>query len=313
VALIFSGEGVARHSGILERAAAEAADVLPAAVDGAQQEPVLLFRCGRDELLAVHMESVRRVVAITPDRIEHLGDREMVNVDGAATNLIRLDRLLKLSPFPDAARTFLLLPRNQQSPVGLLVSEIVDTPTLEVKIDSLAYKSDGVLGPMLIRGQIALFLDLDRIAEMWERRSDDSRQALATRPAGRILVVDDTAFFQKLVSEHLREAGYEITVADDGRAGLGKLRESRFDLVVCDIEMPVMDGHAFARAVRADPELATTPLVALTTLNTQASRDEAMQSGFDAYEVKLDRQTLLKTVAAVLARRRTALAGVTAT
>jgi two-component system chemotaxis sensor kinase CheA len=313
VALIFSGEGVARHSGILDRATAEAKEALPAPTDEAEHKPVLLFRCGRDELLAVRMESVRRVVAITPERIERIGDREMVNVDSAATNLIRLDRVLNISPSADSARMFLLLPRKQQTPVGLLVSEIVDTPTLQVKIDSRAYKSDGVLGSMLIRGQIALFLDLDCIAQMWHQAGPGPK-ALPAGPSARILVVDDTAFFQKLVSEHLREAGYEVTVADDGRAGLAKLHEDRFDLVVCDIEMPVMDGHAFARAVRADPQIASMPLVALTTLNTPSSRDAAAQSGFDAYEVKLDRHTLLKTVAALLDRSRwpSNLAGVAA-
>lgn len=314
VALIFSGEGVARHSGILDRAAAEAAEALPGPADEAEREPVLLFRCGRDELLAVRMESVRRVVAITSGRVERIGGREMIDVDGAATNLIRLDRLLNLSPCADAGRMFLLLPRRLQTPVGLLVSEIVDTPTLEVKIDSRAYKSDGVLGSMLIRGQIALFLELDRITQMWEQAGRPPQKALPAGSSGRILVVDDTAFFQKLVSEHLREAGYEVTVADDGRAALAKVRETHFDLVVCDIEMPVMDGHGFARTVRADPELASLPLVALTTLNTAASRDAAAQSGFDAYEVKLDRHTLLKSVAALLDRSRRPgnLAGVSA-
>ena len=301
VSLIFSAEGVARHSGILDRATAMAADALAVPSDENRKEPVLLFRCGRDELLAVRMESVRRVVTIRSEKIERIGDRELVNVDNVATNLLRPDRLLNLSQREDCSAMFLLLPRRASTPIGLLISEIVDTPTLEVAIDSRAFRTDGVLGSMLIRGQIALFLDPDRIAEIWQQAVGSPGRALARRPAARVLVVDDTVFFQKLVADHLKDAGFEVAVADDGRAGLAKLRESRFDLVVCDIEMPVMDGHAFARAVRADPAIACTPLVALTTLNTPASRDAAAQSGFDAYEVKLDRRTLLKTVDALLA------------
>ncbi|HEX4792928.1 MAG TPA: chemotaxis protein CheW [Humisphaera sp.] len=310
VALIFSGEGIARHSGILNRAIAETAPAVPTGSE-AQPEAVLLFRCGRDELLAVRMNSVRRVVAITTDRIEQIGGREMVNVDGAATNVVRLDRLLKLSPYPDAARLFLLLPRNAGMPIGLLVCEIVDTPKLQLQIESRAYKAEGVLGTMMIRGEIALFIDLDQIARMWEKNAGSLPKALAHRRGARILVVDDTQFFQKLVAEHLRQDGYEVTVADNGSAALAMLREQTFDIVVSDIEMPVMDGHAFAQAVRADPALAHIPLVALTTLNTPASRATAAESGFDAYEVKLDRQTLLETVAMLLAqsRRQTDAAG----
>ncbi|HSZ59364.1 MAG TPA: chemotaxis protein CheW [Tepidisphaeraceae bacterium] len=311
VALIFSGEGVARHSGILDRAVAEASEALPSTASDVRKEPVLLFRCGPNELLAARMESVRRVVAVTPDRLERIGDRELVNVDGAATNVVRLDRLLNLSPCADAARLFLLLPRNRATPLGLLVSEIVDTPTLELQIDSRAYKADGVLGSMLVRGEIAVFIDLDRIGQIWEQVNQPDRRGLPSGPVARILIIDDTLFFQKLVGEHLRGAGYDVSVANDGSAGLAMLRDQRFDLVVCDIEMPVMDGHAFARGVRADPQLAGTPLIALTTLNTTASRAAATQSGFDAYEVKLDRHTLLNVVSALLAqsRRKTDLAG----
>ena len=69
-----------------------------------------------------------------------------------------------------------------------------------------------------------------------------------------------------------------------------------------------MDGLTFARRVREDPQLLALPLVALTTLNTPESRASAMSSGFDAYEVKLDRQTLLATVKQLLSRNRQSLA-----
>jgi two-component system chemotaxis sensor kinase CheA len=304
VALILNSEGVARHSGILQRLASEPVTALPGPGAAAEpEEPVLLFRYGPQELLAMRMNGVRRVVAITADRIERIGDREMVNVDGAATNVLRLDRLLKISPCAETGRLFLVLPRNGSSPVGLLVSEVVDTPTLSVQLDPRAYQADGVLGSAMIRGEIVLFIDLDAVVTMWEQTRDAAvRAALPDRSAKRILVVDDTKFFQKLVAEHLRSERYEVKVADNGRDGLAMLRAERFDLVVSDIEMPVMDGHALAREVRADPQLAGIPLVALTTLNTPQSRATAMGSGFDAYQVKLDRQTFLAIVGDLLAR-----------
>jgi two-component system chemotaxis sensor kinase CheA len=306
VALILSGEGVARHVGILDKAVGDGVEALPGAASDTREESVLLFRCGPEELLGVHMRAVRRVVMIAPDRITRIGARELVNVDGAATNVIRIDHVLNVSACRDADRLFLLLSSDRDRHVGLLVSEIVDTPTLALQLDARAYRADGVLGSAMIRGQIALFLDLDRIVRIWEQVNQPGLLALpdGKAAAGRILVVDDTRFFQKLVAEHLRGARYEVTVADNGSAALARLREERPDLVVCDIEMPVMDGHAFARAVRVDPSIARTPLVALTTLNTPESRAAAAQSGFDAYEVKLDRQTLLATVDRLLNRAR---------
>jgi two-component system chemotaxis sensor kinase CheA len=309
VALILSAEGVARHGGVFDKAVADTVEALPddgrrVAHDETRAGPVLLFRYGRNELLAARMDAVRRVVMIAPDRISRIGEREMVNVDGTATNVIRLDHFLSISGCAEVNRLYLLLPRNLDTRVGVLVSEIVDTPTLPLQPDPRGYRADGVLGTMMIRGQVALLVDLERVVQMWERVNGEGRApALPGRPARRVLVVDDTAFFQKLVAEYLRGAGYEVTVAGDGGAGLTTLREGTFDLVVCDIEMPVMDGHAFARAVRAgDPSIARTPLLALTTLNTPESRGAAAVSGFDAYEVKLDANTLLASVARLLER-----------
>src|SRR2546428_12619131 len=110
---------------------------------------------------------------------------------------------------------------------------------------------------------------------------------------GRILVVEDTQFFQKLITSHLQGEGFEVTLAENGQDGLAKLAAGEFDLVISDIEMPVMDGFTFARRVREQTRFASIPLIALTTLNSAENRNKAAECGFDAYEVKLDRQTLI--------------------
>jgi two-component system chemotaxis sensor kinase CheA len=301
VALILSGEGVARHSGIIDRMVAEAVDGLRDATPQVAKEPLLLFRSGPDELLAVRMSAVRRVVPIAADRIERVGRCELVNVDGAATNVLRMDQFLSVSRSAEAKRYSLLLPRHGDSPVGLLASEIVDTSTFALDLDTRAYQADGVLGSLMIDGNIAILVDLDRIVAMWPQQlPNPGRPKLPTPGGGRILVVDDTRFFQKVVGEHLSGAGFDISTAENGREALTMLQQQPFDLVVSDIEMPVMDGHGLAKAVRSDPKLAAVPMVALTTLNTSESRTAATQSGFDAYEVKLDRQSLLATVSRLL-------------
>ena len=302
VALILSGEGVARHSGIIDRMVAESVDGLRETTPQIAKEPLLLFRSGPDELLAVRMSAVRRVVPIAADRIERVGRREMVNVDGAATNVLRLDQFLSVSPSPEARRYSLLLPRHGDVPAGLLATEVVDTPTLGLDLDTRAYQADGVLGSLMIDGNIAMLIDLDRIVAMWQHLAIPGRRELSAPGGGRVLVVDDTRFFQKVVGEHLGGAGFDISTAENGSQALAMLQKQPFDLVVSDIEMPVMDGHGLAKAVRADPKLAAMPMVALTTLNTPESRATAAQSGFDAYEVKLDRQSLLSTVSRLLAQ-----------
>src|SRR5262249_4402516 len=141
-----------------------------------------------------------------------------------ATNVVRLDKFLNLSRPDQTNRIFLLLPKNSRAPFGLFASEIVDTPTLVLQLDRHAYAADGVLGTLMIQGEIALLIDVDRIVQLWQASSFADRKALPERGANRILVVDDTQFFQKLVADHLRSAGHEVEVAGNGEAGLAAIR-----------------------------------------------------------------------------------------
>jgi two-component system, chemotaxis family, sensor kinase CheA len=118
------------------------------------------------------------------------------------------------------------------------------------------------------------------------------------------LLVEDTQFFQELVRGYLSDAGYEVTTAANGLEALRILETHSFDLVISDIEMPVMDGWIFAQAVRQNPSWHGVPLLALTTLNSPASREKAQQCGFDGYQVKLDRSEFLAAVSEMLILRQ---------
>ena len=116
----------------------------------------------------------------------------------------------------------------------------------------------------------------------------------------RLLVVDDTEFFRELVGSYLEAVGHDVVTASSGAEALQALSAGKFDLVVSDIEMPVMNGWELARAIREHPECSAVPLLALTTLSSDADRTRAKSCGFDGYEVKLDREQFLRTVARLL-------------
>ncbi|HVP10805.1 MAG TPA: chemotaxis protein CheW [Phycisphaerae bacterium] len=306
-ALILSVEGLARHSGIAYRPQREEPAALPAAVQEAEQCAVLLFRCGAAELLAMSLDAVRRVVRIRPDQIERVGNRELVNVDGVAINVLRLDHFLNLSSCQARGMLFLIMPRHARAPVGLLASEIVDTPTQPLQLDDQAYRADGVLGSAMIRGQIAIVLDIYRLVEMWKLGYGAPRPALPAQVGKRILVVEDTQFFRQLTAGYLKSDGHDVAVAANGEEGVKMLAAEAFDLVVSDIEMPVMDGLAFARQVRQDSRYERLPMLALSSLSGDKDREAAIAAGFDAYEVKINRQTLLAKVGELLAQGRSTM------
>ena len=99
----------------------------------------------------------------------------------------------------------------------------------------------------------------------------------------RVLVIEDNEINLELIVYLLRSSGHDVLVARDGIEGLTLLGTERPALVLCDIEMPRMDGMGFARAVRADPGLAGLPLLAVTSNAMVGDRARILAAGFDDY------------------------------
>lgn len=102
----------------------------------------------------------------------------------------------------------------------------------------------------------------------------------------RILVVEDNPANLELMVYLLRATGHEALTATDGRAGLVTARENEPDLIVCDVQMPEMNGYELAQALKAESALRSIPLVAVTAFAMVGDRDKALAAGFDAYVAK---------------------------
>jgi len=122
---------------------------------------------------------------------------------------------------------------------------------------------------------------------------------------GSILVVDDALTVRELQRSILERAGFAVRVANDGIEALELLADEPSDLVLTDVEMPRMDGFALTEAIRAQPELANTSILVLTSLATEADRQRGLDAGADGYIVKaaFDEAALLSAVDHLLGRR----------
>ncbi|MFT6434447.1 MAG: PAS domain S-box-containing protein [Candidatus Azotimanducaceae bacterium] len=102
----------------------------------------------------------------------------------------------------------------------------------------------------------------------------------------KILLVEDNIINQKLASEVLKEAGAEITLADNGDEALSALKTDKFDLVLMDMRMPVMDGLEAIKRIRSQQQYRRLPVIALSAGVLQSELEEALESGFDQYLTK---------------------------
>lgn len=102
----------------------------------------------------------------------------------------------------------------------------------------------------------------------------------------RILAVDDSASMRQMVAFTLKSAGFDVAEAADGVTALEMARKEKFRLVLCDVNMPNMDGITLVRELRQLPDYKFTPLLMLTTESGPEKKQEGKQAGATGWLVK---------------------------
>ena len=117
----------------------------------------------------------------------------------------------------------------------------------------------------------------------------------------KVLLVEDHEELWDFLSRRLKRRGFEVVLAHDGQQGVDMVRSERPDVVLLDMNLPVMDGWTAARTLRADPDTARVPIVALTAHAMAGDKAKALEAGCDDYHPKpVDFSRLLSQIEEVL-------------
>ena len=102
----------------------------------------------------------------------------------------------------------------------------------------------------------------------------------------RILVVEDQPDNRQIIRDMLAGTGYEITEAENGEEALAAIAKQRPDLILMDIQLPIMDGYAATRRIKNDPALKSIPIIAVTSYALSGEEKKAREAGCDDYVPK---------------------------
>lgn len=105
----------------------------------------------------------------------------------------------------------------------------------------------------------------------------------------KIIIIDDASSVRMSVAFALQESGYEVVEAENGEDALSKLKAANVDLMICDVNMPKMDGITFLRTIKNDKAYASfkfTPIIMLTTEAGEDKKQEGKKAGAKAWLVK---------------------------
>ncbi len=237
-----------------------------------------------DRLLRVPLSTVRS--------LEH---RQFVMVDGENIGLVLAAQLLDLPPASGAGDELsVVLLGDQTGKYGLIVEAIRGEQDLVVRpldprlgkvpnISAAAILDDG--SPVLIADVEDLIRSMDRLIQgNTLRRSNRADEAAG--PRKRVLIVDDSITVRELERQLLRNHGYEVAVAVDGKEGWNLVRTEVFDLVISDVDMPRMNGLELVQAMRNDPGLREVPVIIVSYKERDEDRLRGLEVGANCYLTK---------------------------
>lgn len=185
------------------------------------------------------------------------------------------------------------------------------------------FSRDSITGILRIGERVLFILDMEKILASLDHSLDMSRMepepARAEMPEQvRLLLADDSSSLRKIVKSFLEKSGYQVTTASNGREAweyLNNLAQAQsgqagkedlseiVDLVISDIEMPEMDGHALTTKIRENPALHKLPVVLFSSLITDALRAKGIKVGADRQVSKPDLAGLDKIVKEIMEER----------
>ncbi len=261
-------------------------------------------------LLALPSQVIERVLRRPAEDIASMENRLTITLDGQVLPLWRLAELLGLANDTTVkARQWLSLVvlRVGETTFALLVDAVLDDQEITIKsLGRQLKRVPNVLGATLLGdGRIVPLLhpqDLLKSARQTEPAPLRGGNGAETETTPRVLVAEDSVTSRGLLKTILENDGYEVVTATDGLEGWSLLKQSDFDLLVSDIEMPHLDGFALTERIRDDHRLRDLPVVLVTALQSPEDRARGLDAGANAYIVKsgFDQSNLLDVIRRLL-------------
>ncbi|WP_207689519.1 chemotaxis protein CheW [Desulfonema limicola] len=166
-ALILNPEGIAVHAGT--QSFNNPARTLNQSVKKEKSLDILIFKSGIQERFALELHQIKRIEKIRLSDIEFIKNREFISINETTASIMRLDKVLNVSPCTEKNEMFLIIPKNIKQESGILISEIIDTVQFKEKINIETFIEPGLQGTGIIRNHMTLFLDIYGLFKKWQK------------------------------------------------------------------------------------------------------------------------------------------------
>ncbi len=264
---------------------------------------LLTFRNDETEYFAAPLNLVERIERIKLSDIEEVGNSKVVQYRGGALPLFEISQGAEVKSLPEREQQEVIVFKVKNKELGLMVTPPVDALEIALKIDESTLSQACITGSMIINEKTTLLIDIFEFMkkmnpEWFQKDIETKKQLIKEGGEKTILFAEDSAFFRNQVKSFMKEDGFIVLEAEDGQIAweLLKERADDIDIVVTDLEMPNMDGFELTKKIKETPEYSHFKVIALTSLASESHIQKGKKVGIDEYEIKLDREKLMKLI-----------------
>ncbi len=264
-----------------------------------EAQTVLLFKNHHDEIFGIFLSLIARISIIKAAQIKKIGGREFFIHDNESIPIIRIENYLNVSKPEKNDDMFVIIPKLNKK-IGLICAEILDTISLAEELKNDMMNQKGIMGSFVLNNDsLVNIIDIFALIEMYSPEffsgaGNANKSKIPIIRNKRILLVEDTPFFVRTIENYLKQEKFEVVTALNGIEALQQLETENIDLVLCDIEMPKMNGLEFIAEFRKHEKYKNIPAIAVSALKSDVMMKKALAAGFNSYQEKLNKEKLFQ-------------------
>ncbi|MEM9507467.1 MAG: response regulator [Cyanobacteria bacterium P01_E01_bin.35] len=272
-------------------------------------------------LYALPLEFIQTMITLTPQDIYEIEGKTTINFEDQPLSITSLRSLLQLPTLEEnrSESKYLScivlqvgngklenstesLTASHPQRFGIIVDDLVDQQDVVQKPQSkLLKRVPNIAGATILgSGEVCMILNpIDLLHSLrsgkWQKVSHGEE---SPTNSNRLLLVEDSIIIRTQMQRLLKGGGYEVTVAENGLAGLQQVQTQDFDIVLSDVEMPQMSGLEMTASIRQNSQYDHLPIVLITTLASPEDKRRGTDAGANAYLTKgdFDQQLLFQTL-----------------
>lgn len=256
--------------------------------------------------LAFPIASVSETLKIQKTELIEVVRKKAIRLRNQLIPVIQLNDILQISPgeTADADEYFVIIAHANGERAGFIVDDIVDEKEIIVKPIPKHFHRLKLISSATIAGhnEVIFVLHVPHLIESIKEAPITERPKAERKTAQSILVVDDSLNTREVEKTILQAYGYEVDTAKDGLEALDKMKRRAYDLIVTDLEMPVMDGFTLTSRIREEKDFRQIPVVIVTSRDSAEDKRRGIEVGANAYIVKgsFDQTNLIDTVESLI-------------